>query len=424
MKVEVRGIEGIKGMLEAPPSKSYTHRAFIIASLADGTSTIKSPLIAGDTLSTLDALQAFGVKIERDGEIKIHGTGGELETPSKVIDCGNSGTTIRLISGISALDGQVTLTGDESVQKRPMQPLLDALTQLGVEAYSIRGDGTPPVVIKGGRVKGGEVRIRGDISSQFISSLLIFSPYAENDVRIEITTPLKSRPYIDMTLDVMERFGVDVVNKGYRLFEIKGQRYRATDYAVEGDYSSSSYFLALAALTNSEITVRTLLRESKQGDRAIVDILEEMGAVVEAEKDRVTVKGKGLQGIEVDLGDTPDLLPPLAALACKAEGKTVIKNVEHARYKETDRLSACAREFRKFGVEIEERRDGLTIRGKKKLGGADVYTYNDHRMAMALTIAALAAEGASTIEDVDCVDISFPSFFGALKELCPQGISL
>ncbi len=421
MEIKVRKIEGIRSSVTAPPSKSYTHRSFIIASLAEGTSRIKNCLRAGDTLATLKACRAFGVKMEENEEIKIHGSGGKLKTPEAAIDCENSGTTIRLVAGMAAIDGEVTLTGDASIQRRPMQPLLDALKQLGVEGCSTNG--TPPIVIKGGNFRGGEAKIRGDVSSQFISSLLIAAPYAENDVRITVTTPMKSTPYVDLTLDIMEKFGVRARNKNYKEFFIEAKRrYREREYEVEGDYSSASYFLALAAMTPSEITVKNLFRDSKQGDRQLLNILKKMGAQVTIKSREVTVKKGELEGVGVNLANAPDLLPTVAALACKAEGETIIRNVEHARFKESDRIAACSSEFSKFGVSIEEKKDGLVIHGTGKLAGAKVNSVDklgraDHRIAMALTIAGLAAEGVTTIENAECVEISYPGFFNALRSL-------
>ncbi|MDI6655284.1 MAG: 3-phosphoshikimate 1-carboxyvinyltransferase, partial [Candidatus Hydrothermarchaeota archaeon] len=234
---------------------------------------------------------------------------------------------------------------------------------------------------------------------------------------------LKSRPYIDLTLDIMEKFGVKVENKNYREFFIKaGQKYRGREYEIEGDYSSASYFLALAAMTHSEITVKNLFKKSKQGDRKLLDILKKMGAEVTVRDREVTVKGAKLQGIRADLGDAPDLLPAVAALACKARGKTVIKNVEHARFKESDRIAACSSELSKFGVDIEEKKDGLVIYGTGRLTGARVNSTDklgmaDHRMAMALAVAGLAAEGETSIENAECVEISFPDFFNILRSL-------
>jgi 3-phosphoshikimate 1-carboxyvinyltransferase len=415
MKAVISGDSGIGGTVIAPPSKSYTHRAFVIASLAGGDSVIESPLLAGDTLSTLNAMRAFGVNIEEKENIIIKGSGGALETPKGEIDCGNSGTTIRLVSSVAALDGTVTLTGDESVRSRPMKPLLDALDQLGMKTSS--NDGKPPVTIEGGGIEGGEVEIRGDVSSQFVSSLLIAAPYAKNNTKIKITTPLLSRPYVDMTLDIMEKFGVSVEGD-YEAFKIRaGQKYRGTNYRVEGDYSSASYFFALAALTGSEITVKNLNPDSKQADRMILKIIEEMGGSVSVEGNEVSVKGNGLTGIEVDLKDAPDLLPTVAVLGCRARGETVIKNVGHARFKETDRIAAVTKEFKKFGVEINEYEDGMSIKGVEKLKGGEVKSYKDHRMAMALAVLGAGSEGATVIDDVRCIKISFPGFFDAMVKV-------
>ncbi|MDP6613093.1 MAG: 3-phosphoshikimate 1-carboxyvinyltransferase [Candidatus Hydrothermarchaeota archaeon] len=418
MDYKVSGIQGLKGAINAPPSKSYTHRAFVIASLAEGESRIENYLRAGDTLATVNACRALGVEINLGSYARVKGSGGELKTPSRAIDCENSGTTIRLVSGIASLDGVVTLIGDSSLQRRPMQPLLDALRQLGVKAYSSRGNGAPPIIVEGGNLRGGRAELRGDVSSQFISSLLIVSPYAEDNVEVALTTPLMSKPYIDITLDVMEGYGIGVVNRGYRSFEnVAGRKYRGRKYKIEGDYTNASYFLALAALTDSDIAVNGLRRNSKQGDRAMLRILGKMGAKVEVWDDGARVKGKELRGIEVDLRDSPDLVPTVAALACKARGTTVIKNVEHARHKESDRLATCAREFRKFGAEIIEKWDGLVIKGTPKLKGALVESYGDHRLAMALSIMGLTADGTTAIKGAECAGISYPGFFEVLNSL-------
>lgn len=421
MDYKVSRVQGLKGTVNAPPSKSYTHRAFVIASLAEGESRIENYLHAGDTLSTVNACRALGVEINLGSYAHVKGTGGALKTPSKAINCENSGTTIRLVSGIASLDGKVTLTGDASLQRRPMQPLLDALGQLGVEAYSSKGNGTPPIIVKGGTFRGGRAELRGDVSSQFISSLLIASPYARDDVEIALTTPLMSRPYIDITLDVMKSYGIGVVNRSYSSFKTaSGGRYRGRKYRIEGDYTNASYFLALAALTDSDITVHDLRRDSKQGDRVMLKIVSKMGAEVKVRENEVRVIGDELRGIEVDLKDSPDLVPTIAALACKARGTTVIKNVEHARHKESDRLATCAREFRKFGAEIIEKRDGLVIKGAPKLKGALVESYGDHRLAMSLSTLGLAAEGATTVKGAECASISYPGFFDALESLGKQ----
>jgi 3-phosphoshikimate 1-carboxyvinyltransferase len=425
MKAVIKGVEKVHGSVAAPPSKSYTHRAFVVAGLARGNSRISDYLVSEDTMATIAGLRSFGVSIAEEGEgvALVRGSEGRLATPAKEVDCKNSGTTLRLLTGVASLNGEVVLTGDASLRRRPVQPLLDALSMLGVRGESMLGNGCPPVKIKGGSLRGGVAKIRGDVSSQFISSLLIVAPYAESDVEVVLTSPLKSKPYVDITLEIMRTFGAEVENHSYESFRVTaGKIYQGRSYRVEGDYSSASYFLALAALTGGEVTVENLNPRSKQGDRAILDILREMGASVESGKGWVRVGGEGtLSGIEVDLGDTPDLLPTMVALAVKAKGKTVIKNVEHARYKESDRIATCSREFAKFGAEIKERRDGMEIKGIANLRGAEVSSHGDHRLAMALSIAALAARGRSVVHGVECASISFPRFFEELARIVPEG---
>jgi 3-phosphoshikimate 1-carboxyvinyltransferase len=425
MKAVIKGVEKVHGSVVAPPSKSYTHRAFVVAGLARGNSRISDYLVSEDTMATIAGLRSFGVSVEEknEGVALVRGSEGRLATPAKEVDCKNSGTTLRLLTGVASLDGEVVLTGDASLRRRPVQPLLDALSMLGVRGESMLDNGCPPVKIKGGSLRGGVAKIRGDVSSQFISSLLIVAPYAERNVEIVLTSPLKSKPYVDITLDIMRTFGAEVENHSYESFRVTaGRIYQGRSYAVEGDYSSASYFLALAALTGGEVTVENLNPRSKQGDRAILDILREMGASVESGKGWVRVRGDGeLSGIEVDLGDTPDLLPTMVALAVKAKGSTVIKNVEHARYKESDRIATCSREFAKFGAEIKERRDGMEIKGTANLRGAEVSSHGDHRLAMALSIAALAAGGRSVVHGVECASISFPKFFEELAKIVPEG---
>jgi 3-phosphoshikimate 1-carboxyvinyltransferase len=417
MDVVIRGSEIRDFVFTAPPSKSYTHRAYAIALLADGRSRIKNPLRAGDTDSTLAACRAFGAEVTKEnGAITIDGTVGILRTPGGEIDVGNSGTTIRLFTSIAALNGKVVLMGDESIQKRPMQPLLDALTQIGAKAVSIRGNGKPPIEVSGGGISGGTAKVQGDISSQFISSLLIASPYVKNQVTIELTTPLKSRPYVDVTLDIMKRFGLEVETLSYRKFTVPRGEYKSRVYEVEGDFSTASYFLALGAISGAKITVENLNKNTVQGDRAIIDILKEMGVKIRENGGSVTVGGGSLSGVEVDLGNTPDLLPTVAALACAAEGETEIKNIEHARFKESDRVSACAGEFSKFGVKVDEGKDYLVIKGADRLKGGKVNSHADHRMVMALAILGACAEGETVISGAESVDISFPGFFDALKQ--------
>jgi len=417
MRALVKGGEARGFRYTAPPSKSCTHRAFAIAALAEGRSKVLSPLRARDTEATLRACRALGVEArEHEGYVELLGTGGRLRAVEKTIDVANSGTTLRLFISIAALDGRVVLTGDESIRARPNAPLLQALSQLGVKASSLKGDGRAPIKVEGGGIKGGRARIRGDVSSQFISSLLIASPYASKDVSIELTTPLVSKPYVEVTMEVMSSFGVQVEQERQRLFRVPREHYTAREYEVEGDYSSASYLLALAALTGVEARIDNLPARSKQGDRAILEALASMGAEVEAKRNTVSIRGGELKGIDVSLRDTPDLLPTIAALACGAEGETRIRDIAHARLKECDRISACAEELAKFGAKIKEGRDQLLIKGSTHLKGAKVNSHGDHRMAMALAVLGAAAKGETVIEGAETVAVSFPGFFQALEK--------
>ncbi len=411
---------GAEGSARAPPSKSYTHRAFVAAGLAEGRSVVKSWLRAADTLATLRGMRSFGARVVEDEPAVVEGVGGRPASPG-VIDCGNSGTTLRLLTGVAALDGEAVLTGDESLQRRPVEPLLEALRTLGVEAEAVRRNGCPPVRVKGGGIRGGRVELPGNISSQFVSSLLMAAPWAEDAVEVSITTELKSKPYVDLTLQVMESFGAVVERRGYRWFRVEPAGYRGTEYRVEGDYSSAAFLLALPAVAGGEVEVRNLTESSLQADRVILDILRAAGAEVRERRGAVVVKGDGRPaGFEAELSDSPDLLPVATAIACCAEGSSRLYGAEHARYKESDRISTCAAEFSKFGARVEERRDGLRVVGTR-LRGAEVSSHGDHRLAMALSVAAVAAEGKSTISGAECVDVSFPGFFSILRALLPPG---
>lgn len=420
MIAEIHGVERVEGKVEAPPSKSYTHRAFILALLANGRSRIIRPLLSEDTLATLSAVEAFGAEVEREAEVvEIYGTDGKLASP-EFIDCKNSGTTLRLLMGVAALNGTVVLTGDESLCQRPIAPLAEALSKLGVRVKYLSSEGKPPVKIKGAHLRGGRVKIRGDVSSQFISSLLIISPYTQEGMEVEITSETKSKPYIDITIDMMKTFGVDVERYDYRLFKISPGSYYGRELKIEGDFSSISYFVALAA-AKGRVEISNLNKDSLQGDRRIVDIVRDMGAEVSWGRTLRVERGE-LQGISVDLGDTPDLLPTVAVLGALAQGKTEIYNVEHARFKESDRISTCAQEISKFGVKIEERRDGMVIEGAKQLRGAEVNSHRDHRIAMALSVLALCSEGKTRIRDADCVSISYPEFYSIIEKLAGGAI--
>jgi len=424
----------IEGEIIAPPSKSYTHRAITIASLAKE-SEIFYPLLSGDTEATINAAKCLGatveVAVEREGQatkIVIEGTEGSPDTPEDVINAENSGTTLRFFTAVSALcEGAAVITGDASLRKRPNLPLLKALNELGSEAFSTRGDGTAPIVVKG-RLTGGETTIDASISSQFISALLIACPLAAKDSYI-LANNLSSVPYMRMTTEVLEQAGVEVSfsrlssSNDYSIHLEGGRSYDLRRFTVPGDFSSSSYLLAAAAITDSELKVKNLF-PSAQGDSRIVELLREMGASISWDKEKgvVEVKGAqstGLKGITVDMRENPDLVPTIAVLAAVAEGSTEITGVAHLRYKETDRLRFLTEELTKMGVRIEEKEDGLLIEGEKKNGlkAAKVYSHEDHRLAMALCIAALSARGETVVEEAGCANISYPSFFEDMLNL-------
>ncbi len=408
----------LEGVVNAPPSKSYTHRAVAIASLARRT-RILDPLISDDTRSTMHVARMLGAEVERlEDHIQVIGTQGEISTPDNVVDVGNSGTTLRIMTAVSALaSGAVVLTGDASIRRRPNNPLLVALNDLGADAFSTRNNGMAPLVVRG-KLRGGKTFIDGSVSSQFITGLLIACPFAERDTEIVVRGTLKSRPYVEITLEMLRRAGVEItVEEGVNLrFMVEGgQNMHVSEYQVPGDFSSASYLLAAGALFG-EVTV-TNMYPTAQGDSLIIQILEEMGADIRWNKNKgvVRVRESELTGCVIDVGETPDLLPTLAVLGALAEGTTRIENAKHVRYKETDRVHAMARELTKMGAIVKEEEESLTIKGSK-LHGAKLDGWGDHRIVMALTLAGIAA-GNTTISTAESVRISYPNFFEDMRRL-------
>lgn len=410
----------INGEVFAPPSKSYTHRAITLGSLSRET-LIRRPLLSADTLATVRACEMLGATIEKkDEDLRIRGFEGKPQVPDDVIDVANSGTTLRLMTAVSALTNGITvLTGDASLRTRPNGPLLEVLNKLGVRACSTRGNERAPLIVEGG-LEGAIVQIDGSISSQFISALLIACPLAKTSTTLSIVGELKSKPYVDVTLEMLHLAGAEIhMDNNNRIkFIIPGkQKYALKEYTVPGDFSSASYLLAAAAVTDSEVTVKNLFR-SKQGDMVIIQTLAKMGADIrwDMETGVVTIKGgKPLKAITFDAGATPDLVPTVAVLAAVAEGTTRIENAEHVRYKETDRLHALAMELPKLGVEVKEEKDSLTITGGK-LHGADLHGWHDHRIVMALSIAGMVA-GNTTIDTAESISVSYPTFFKDMGDL-------
>ena len=413
---EVRPAEEVTGTVPIPGSKSVTHRALIAAGLAEGESRLHKFLECEDTVFTTHALRNLGIGLAAAGETMIVQGSGGVFTPAaetREIFLGNSGTSFRLLLAVVALArGRFLLTGTPRMHRRPVGELVTALKCLGVDASCSKLEGFPPVALRAAGIRGGKVQISGNRSSQFISSLLLAGPYAEGEVEIEVTGSLVSRPYVDLTVEVMERFGASLAREEYRYFRvIPGQVYRAREFTIEGDVSSASYFWAAAAVTGGSVTTTNLYpRTTQQGDIDFLAVLEEMGCSVERGADRVVVRGGRLAGVEVDMGSMPDMVPTLAAIAAFAEGATLIRNVAHLRDKESDRLRAIAREWQRLGIPVEELADGLIIRGGPTSSGALVDPHDDHRLAMALAVLGLRTPGVK-INDEQCVSKSFPGFW-------------
>lgn len=413
----------LHGRVKAPPSKSYTHRAIVLSSLASGKSRINKPLLARDTIATIKACQALGSLIDKKGDCLLIEGNPNLKTPDDVINVENSGTTMRLITAMASLvpKGYSIITGDDSIRSRPMQPLLSALSSLGVECYSSRQNGLPPIIVKGGGIKGGETWMRGDISSQFISALLISTAKAKSKTLIKIHGKTVSRPYIDATLIMMKIFGGNAIHKNYKEYIIPPQQdYHPSDFDVPGDFSSASLLIAFALLAGEKITIENLNFSLPQADMRILDLLEKIEADFSFDRSKgeiILSGGKILKGGEFDLSDSPDLLPVLSVIALKARPKTIIKGVEHARFKETDRISILAKELRKLGAKVQELQDGIMIEYCEKLRGCSLNSYGDHRLFMAFCAAATASPEPCIVDGLESVDVSYPDFIKDIKSL-------
>ncbi len=410
----------VTARVKVPGSKSITQRALITAALADGVSTLKDPLESEDTELLRNALSAVGVKINEDGEAwVVTGTGGRINPADDVLYLGNNGTGMRFVASVVALgNGLYRLSGANRMRQRPIEPLLKALNAWGAETKSIEGTGCPPIEVRANRLQGGAAVLSAGQSSQFLSSLLLVGPYTKKEARINLEGPLVSRPYVDITLSVMESFGIKVMEDESG-FSIPKGVYRPCEYQVEGDASSASYFWAAAAVTGGRILVENVPESPLQGDAAFADILGEMGCRVEKEPHGIAVEGPKdgrLSPAEIDMKKWPDVVPTLAVVAAFARGTTRIKNIAHLRIKETDRIKATATELTRLGAEVEELPDGLVIHGGRQLHGAGIETYDDHRMAMAFAVAGLKVPGVF-IKDPDCVRKSFPSFWDIWMQL-------
>ncbi|MGD8738698.1 MAG: 3-phosphoshikimate 1-carboxyvinyltransferase [Desulfobacterales bacterium] len=405
-----------------PGSKSYTHRMLIAAALADGVSVLKNALVSEDTLFTIEALRQMGIQVEVNRtDVHVEGKGGQLEPCDAPIYLGNSGTSMRLLTGVTALGkGTYTLTGNARMQMRPIKDLLDALQQMGIKARSVKDNGCPPVEVTGTAINAEQVDINCQNSSQYLSALLLMAPGTLQGLEILVVggQPV-SRPYVDLTVALMETFGIRLDRQGYQKFKVPGEQvYRAGKYVVEADCSQAAYFWGAAAISGAEIQVAGIRPDSAQGDLRFVDLLQQMGCRVSRESNGIGVAGGRLHAIEADLADMPDQVPTLAVVAAFATGTTVIKNVAHLKSKESDRLSATVTELKKMGIDATCTENNLVVKGGKPKG-AIIDTYNDHRIAMSFAIAGLNVPGVR-IRNEGCVEKSFPAFWQVFEGLYPS----
>jgi 3-phosphoshikimate 1-carboxyvinyltransferase len=414
---QIKTIDNLDTSVNIPGSKSVTHRYLIMAALAEGRSWLRNGLWCDDTHYTATALERFGAQIRHSPEaIEVIGTGGVLNCPSEPIYLENAGTSMRLLTAVACLArGSSVLVGNERMHTRPIEELLVALQPLGGVVESLQEKGYPPVRIHGSGLKGGSTKVNASRSSQFVSAILLAAPYASQPVEISLQG-LVSKPYVDVTLDGMSRFGASArwLDEENLRVEAPG-RYLAGSYDVEGDCSSASYFWAAAAITGGKVSTQNILHKSRQGDLAFLDILCQMGCRAEWHDRGVTLYGGELRSIEVDMRDMPDMVPTLAVTAAFAQGTTVITNIGHLRIKESDRLRATAEGLEKMNVQVEEEEDRLTIRGGNPRG-ALIASHKDHRIAMSFAVAGLVAEGVR-IDDEMCVTKSFPQFWETFEQL-------
>ena len=402
---------GISGKASAPASKSYTIRALMCAALAEGESRLLNPLAADDTEAASEVLEQIGVSIRKEGDCwRVRG--GSFHQPQANLFCRDSAATFRFMTAMASLvPGECRLVAGESLAKRPIEPLPSSLAQLGVNCTV---DGSR-VIVSGGHLAGGTAQLPGDISSQFVSALLLIAPMAAKGVSIRLTSPPRSRPYLEMTLDCMRKFGIAIdTSNDLTVFEVMPQQYKASAYTIEGDWSSVSYLLALGAAVG-EVTVSNLEHNSLQGDRIMLNLLQQMGADIEMKEDSITVRKSNLKAITADLADCIDLLPTMAVLAAIAEGESRFNGISRARIKESNRVLAVKDGLENMGINIIEEEDSLSIKGAKP-SGATIDSFNDHRIAMAFSILG-AAVGDTIIKNAECVSKTYPDFWQTFQNL-------
>ena len=408
-------------VVSVPGSKSISHRSLIASALASGKSTLFNVLRCEDTLLTMKALRAMGASItDGGGPILVTGSAGSLEPPGGEtrLFVGNSGTSFRLLLSVASLaEGPVLIAGTDRMNQRPVGPLVEALRELGA-GIEYRGcEGYPPVTVGTRGLRGGEVFLPGNESSQYISSILLCAPYAESDVIVHVDETPVSHPYIDLTLETMEAFGITVEREGYRTFRApSGRCYTAGDVTVQADASSASYFWAAAAVTGKTVITENIdALATRQGDAAFLKTLEAMGCRVTRDNGRVQVHGGPLRPVDADMAAMPDMVPTLAAVALFCPGTTTIRNIAHLRHKESDRIAALAREWSKMGAQVEERPDELIVQGGGPLEGARIDPHDDHRIAMSAAVVGLRVP--LRIDNPRCVEKSFPDFWNLWENM-------
>ncbi len=411
-----------KASVTVPGSKSLTNRALVIAAMADGSSMIRGALDSGDTRVMVEALKTLGIAIDHDpstATIRVAGCGGRFPVGEASLQMANSGTSLRFLAAMLATgNGTYHLDGTPRMRERPVADLLATLNSLGAAVRSDQGTGCPPITIEAKGLAGGYASVRGDVSSQFLSGLLMALPYARELTTVEVQGILVSQPYVKMTLEVMEAFGVKAGSRKFRRFDVYPARYQGREYPIEPDASAASYFFALAAITGGTVTALGLGESSLQGDLAFVDILEYMGCTVERQPERTTVTGGPLRAVDVDMNAISDTVMTMGVTALFARGLTRIRDVGHIRHKETDRITALATELRKLGATVDEQPDGLVITppAPGQLQPARIATYDDHRMAMSFALAGLKIPGV-IVEDPGCVAKTYPGFWDDLESL-------
>lgn len=415
--VKIKGGQSLKGSLIIPPSKSLSHRGIIAASLAEGQSVIGNLIQSKDIIATTQCMRQLGAEIEVADDYIVKGVGRKMNLTEATFDCHESGSTLRFLIPIAAMTGEaVTFTGQGKLVERPLDPFYNIFDEQGIP---YEHDGKLPLTVKGS-IKAGTFTLPGDISSQFITGLLFVLPLLEGDSEIIITSPLESKGYIDLTLDVLDQFGIKISHDDHQKFVIKGQqKYIEKDYRVEGDYSQVAFWI-VAGLINGDLKCLDMNPNSSQGDRLVVDIVKNMMGQVTYEDNSIRVQKTDTKATVIDASQCPDIIPVLAVLASVSEGETHIINAKRLRIKECDRLEATRTELNKLGADVTELEEGLIIKGKPSLKGGQVSGWNDHRIVMAMAVASLVCEGDVFIEGAQAITKSYPHFFEQFEALGGQ----